>query len=109
MGAGDKGIDELAVVKVGDGDLSGVHGIVRKWYRGPSINFGGRAKRGLVERQGVGKREGLLNVLCVAREHGVVRPLGFKIGGLIECAAVHGNDLVNQPHEVFRAVGGKHK
>ena len=62
MGAGNKGINELAVVKVGDGDLSGVHGIVRKRYRGPSINFGGRAKRGLVEREGVGKREGLLDV-----------------------------------------------
>ena len=95
MGAGDKGIDELAVVKVGDGDLGGVHGIVRKRHRGPSINFGGRAKRGLVEWEGVGKRECLLDVSGAAREHWVVRPLGFKIGGLIDCAVVHGNDLVN--------------
>ena len=57
-----------------------------------------------MEGEGVGKCEGLLNVFCAAGEHGVVRPLRFKIGGLINSAVVHGNDLVNQADEVFGAM-----
>ena len=62
-----------------------------------------------MEGEGVGKRECLLNVLCAACEHGVMRPLRFKICGLIDCAFLHGNDLVNQTYEVFRSVGRKYE
>ena len=95
MGAGDKGINELTIVEVGNSDVGGGCGISWKRYWGPGMNLGGGAEGGLVEGEGVGKRECLLNVFCAAGEHGVVRPLRFKIGGLINRAVVHGNDLVN--------------
>ena len=62
-----------------------------------------------MEGEGVGKRECLLNVLCAAGEHGVVRPLGFQVDGPFDRAVVHGNDLVNQTYEVFRAVRRKYE
>ena len=98
MGAGDKGINELTIVEVGNSDVGGGCGISWKRYWGPGMNLGGGAEGGLVEGEVVGKRECLLNVLCAACEHGVMRPLRFKICGLIDCAFLHGNDLVNQTY-----------
>ena len=104
MSVGNKGINELAVVEVGNGDVGGSCGISWKWYWGPGMNLGGGAEGGLVEGEGVGKRECLLNVFCAAGEHGVVRPLGFQVDGPVDRAVVHGNDLVNQADEVFGAM-----
>jgi len=41
-GVGNKGINELAVVEVGNGDVGGSCGIRWKWYWGPGMNLGGR-------------------------------------------------------------------
>ena len=109
MGAGDKGINELTIVEVGNSDVGGGCGISWKRYWGPGMNLGGGAEGGLVEGEGVGKRECLLHVFGAAAKHGVVRPLGFQVGGFIDRAVVHGNDLVNQADEVFGAVRRKHQ
>ena len=73
----DKGINELAVVEVGDGDLGGGCGIGREPGRAPGVHLGGGAKGGMVEGEGVGKRECLLHVFGAAAKHGVVAAVGI--------------------------------